>query len=167
MIRKTLSQVLLVTLLSISFVSCSKEEIASDQNNNNTPTNVTYTYSQDELELMNIINDYRVSIGKNRLEKVDFISVKSEEHDLYMISKGGISHDYFQDRYEALVKNLGAVNVSENLAYNYSTPQGVFNAWLNSAGHKANIEGDFSHFGIAIRTNSEGKKFYTNLFMKK
>jgi uncharacterized protein YkwD len=166
MIKKLLSPILLLALLSISLVSCSKEEIASDQNDN-TPVSVTFTYSQEELQLLNIINDYRVSIGKNRLDKVDYMSVKSEEHDNYMISKGGISHDYFQDRYEALVDNLGAVNVSENLAYNYSTPQGVFNAWLNSAGHKANIEGDFTHFGVAIRTNAEGKKFYTNLFMKK
>jgi hypothetical protein len=157
MIKKLLSPILLLALLSISLVSCSKEEIASDQNDN-TPVSVTFTYSQEELQLLNIINDYRVSIGKNRLDKVDYMSVKSE---------GGISHDYFQDRYEALVDNLGAVNVSENLAYNYSTPQGVFNAWLNSAGHKANIEGDFTHFGVAIRTNAEGKKFYTNLFMKK
>lgn len=166
MIKKTLSQILLLALLSISLVSCSKEEMASDQNDN-VPANVTYNYSQEELELINIINNYRVSKGLISLAKVDYISVKSEEHDNYMIAKGGISHDYFQDRYEALVNKLGAVNVSENLAYNYSTPQGVFNAWLNSAGHKANIEGDFTHFGIAIRTNSEGKKFYTNLFMKK
>ena len=166
MIKRILSQTLLLALLSISLVSCSKEEMASDQNDN-VPANVTYNYSQEELELMNIINDYRVSRGLNSLSKVDYMSAKSEEHDNYMISKGGISHDYFQDRYEALVKNLGAVNVSENLAYNYSTPQGVFNAWLNSTGHKANIEGDFTHFGISIRTNSEGKKFYTNLFMKK
>ena len=166
MIKKTLSQILLLVLLSISLVSCSKEEMASDENNN-TPVNVTYAYSQEELQLFNIINDYRASKGLNRLDKIDYMSVKSEEHDHYMISKGGVSHDYFQDRYEALVKNLGAVNVSENVAYNYSTPQGVFNAWLNSAGHKANIEGDFTHIGIATRTNSEGKKFYTNLFMKK
>ena len=38
---------------------------------------------------------------------------------------------------------------------------------LNSAGHKANIEGDFTHFGISIRTNAEGKKYYTNIFVKK
>ena len=166
MIKRILSPILLLVLLSISLTSCSKEEMTTDQNDS-VPADVTFNYSQEELELMDIINDYRVSKGLRALAKVDYISVKSEEHDNYMIAKGGISHDYFQDRYEALVNKLGAVNVSENLAYNYSTPQGVFNAWLNSAGHKANIEGDFTHFGIAIRTNAEGKKFYTNLFMKK
>lgn len=166
MIKKILSPILLLAVLSISLISCSKDDIASDQNTI-APVDVTFEYSQEEIELMKIINDYRASIGKNTLQKVDYMSVKSEEHDLYMISKGGISHDYFQDRYEDLVENLGAVNVSENVAYNYSTPQSVFNAWMNSAGHKANIEGDHTHFGIAIRKNSEGKKFYTNLFMKK
>jgi uncharacterized protein YkwD len=38
---------------------------------------------------------------------------------------------------------------------------------LNSASHKENIEGNFTHFGIAIRENATtGKKYYTNIFVK-
>jgi uncharacterized protein YkwD len=40
--------------------------------------------------------------------------------------------------------------VSENIAYNYNT-QAVLNAWLASPSHKANIEGDHTHFGIALK----------------
>ena len=57
--------------------------------------------------------------------------------------------------------------VSENLAYNYTMPESVVNAWLNSPAYKVNIEGDFTHFGISIRTSSDGKKYYTNIFVKK
>jgi uncharacterized protein YkwD len=61
---------------------------------------------------------------------------------------------------------LGAKKVGENIAFNYNTPQAVLDAWLNSPIHKQYIEGDFTHFGISIRLNSEGKKYYTNIFMK-
>ncbi len=43
------------------------------------------------VDVTYIINNYRVSKGLTSLVKVDYISVKSEEHDNYMISKGGIS----------------------------------------------------------------------------
>lgn len=166
--KTTLRKITLFVLVSLSIVSCSKESVTdSPEIAPISQLNAKYNYTAEENEVMNLINNYRVSIGKNTLQKVDFISIKSEEHDNYMISLGTISHNFFQDRYQALVSNLGAKNVSENLAYNYSTPQAVFNAWLNSEGHKANIEGDFTHFGLSIRVNSEGKKFYTNLFMKK
>ncbi len=47
------------------------------------------------------------------------------------------------------------------------TAQAVVEAWLNSAGHKANIEGNYTHFGIAIRENPvNGKKYFTNIFAK-
>lgn len=166
--KTTFKKLTLFVLVSLSLVSCSKEsqsdspEVATAEQ-----LNATYNYTAEENELMTIINNYRTSKGLNSLTKVDFISTKSEEHDNYMISLGTVSHNYFQDRYQALVTNLGATNVSENLAYNYATPQAVFNAWMMSSGHKANIEGDFTHFGLSIRVAADGKKYYTNLFMKK
>lgn len=167
MLKKSLPQIALLLLISFSTISCSKEEVAPNQTTSSTQVNAKFNYSTEELELLNLINTYRASKGLKTLEKVDYISVVSESHDNYMIKEGKPSHDYFQDRFEALSKNLGAKNVSENVAYNYSTPQSVFNAWLASDGHRANIEGNHTHFGIAIRANAEGKKYYTNLFMFK
>ena len=164
--KSTLSKIVFLVLVSISIVSCSKEEAA------NAPVDVSqanakYTYNTEETQVMTLVNNYRVSIGLKVLEKIDYISIKSEEHDNYMISVSAVNHNYFEDRYQSLVQVIGAKTVSENLAYNYATPESVVNAWLNSTGHKANIEGDFTHFGISIRTNSEGKKYYTNIFVKK
>ena len=164
--KSTLSKIVFLVLASISIISCSKEEAASAPVDLS-QANVKYTYISDETQVMTLVNNYRISMGLNKLEKIDYISIKSEEHNNYMISIGAVNHNYFQDRYENLVQVVGAKNVSENLAYNYATPESVVNAWLNSTGHKANIEGDFTHFGISIRTNSEGKKYYTNIFVKK
>lgn len=128
---------------------------------------VTYSYNSIELETMELINAHRVSKGLNPLEKINHMSYKSEEHDNYMIANNVVNHNDFAARSENIMKTLGAKSVSENIAYNYNTPQAVLNAWLASPGHKENIEGNFTHFGIAIKENpTTGKKYYTNIFAK-
>ncbi|MFV8325791.1 CAP domain-containing protein [Flavobacterium sp. ZS1P14] len=128
---------------------------------------VDYTYNSSEIETMNLINTYRVSIGLNSLAKINYISLKSEEHDNYMIINNVVDHYDFIVRSESIMNVLGAKSVSENIAYNYTSSQSVLNAWLASPEHKKNIEGDFTHFGIAIRADpASGKKYYTNIFAK-
>ena len=106
-----------------------------------------YDYDETETELIDLINDYRVSQNLNALQPINHISYKSEEHNAYMIQKNVVNHDFFQERSQNLIQVLGATRVNENVAYNYNTPQAALNAWLNSPGHKANIVGDFTHFG--------------------
>jgi uncharacterized protein YkwD len=38
--------------------------------------------------------------------------------------------------------------------------------WLNSSGHKANIEGNFAHISIATIKDSQGRYYYTQLFYR-
>ena len=152
--------------LVFTMVSCSTDskEIASVDS-----TLVTnYDYSQDELKLAQLINEYRVSQGLNTLEIVNHISYKSLEHNDYMIDNNVVNHDFFDQRAENIIEVLGATKVGENIAYNYSTPNAALYAWLNSPAHKANLNGDYTHFGISISVNpTNGKKYYTNMFMKK
>ena len=127
-----------------------------------------YNYSPTELELADLINQHRASLGLNSLQIINHISFKSEEHNEYMIAKNQINHDFFSERSQNIIQVLGAVKVNENIAYNYSTPNSVLHAWLNSAGHKANIEGSFTHFGISIKEDpATGRKYFTNIFIKK
>ena len=128
---------------------------------------IVYTYNSDELQVMALINTYRVSIGLNKLEQINYISYKSEEHDNYMIANNVVNHDDFSARSQNIMEVLGAKMVGENIAYNFNTPQSVMDAWLNSSTHKGNIEGNFTHFGISIRIDPVGgQKYYTNIFVK-
>nr|WP_315197409.1 CAP domain-containing protein [uncultured Flavobacterium sp.] len=149
-------------------VSCTAEDNVSEEINSDNPAIVlNYDYSPVELETMTLINNYRISIGLNPLEKINHVSYKSEEHDEYMIANNVVNHDDFDARSNNIMKVLGAKKVSENIAYNYNSAKGAFDAWLKSEGHKQNIEGDFTHFGISIRENPvNGKKYYTNIFVK-
>jgi len=152
-------------ILVLTLVSCSKE---SSEESEDLELITNYDYSADEIDLANRINAYRVSIGLNSLETINHISYKSLEHNDYMIANNVVNHDYFDARANNIKQVLGAVRVGENIAYNFSTPNAALNAWINSPGHKANLEGDYTHFGISITINPEnGKKYYTNIFMKK
>ncbi|TDE45067.1 CAP domain-containing protein [Flavobacterium rhamnosiphilum] len=126
----------------------------------------TYSYNAIETETLNLINAYRVRIGLKTLLKTDYISNKAQEHDNYMIVNNVLNHAGFDARSQDIMNVLRAKNVGENVAFNYSTAQAVFDGWLVSSGHKANIEGDFTHFGISIRVDSAGKKYYTNIFAR-
>ena len=149
-----------------TLVSCSSNE--ADQPKVEQKLVVDYTYNSDEIELAKIINDYRVSIGLNQLNLINHVSFKSEEHDLYMIANNVVDHAFFQDRVDNLVSVLGATRVNENVAYNFNTPQAVLTSWLNSPEHKSNIEGNFTDFGISVKVSeTTGKKYYTNIFIKK
>jgi uncharacterized protein YkwD len=149
-------------------VSCAAEDVSPTESSSSTPAIVlSYDYSPIELETMNLINDYRASKGLKVLEKINHVSYKSEEHDDYMIANNVVNHDDFEARSSNIIKAFGAKSVSENVAYDYNSAKGVLDAWLKSEGHKKNIEGDFTHFGISIRMSpTTGKKYYTNIFVK-
>lgn len=152
-------------ILVLTLVSCSKD---SQDENENLELITNYDYNTEEIDLANRINDYRESVGKNRLELINHISYKSLEHNEYMIENNVVNHDYFDSRANNIMQVLGAVRVGENIAYNFSTPNSALNAWLNSPGHKDNLDGDYTHFGISITINpTNGKRYYTNIFMKK
>jgi uncharacterized protein YkwD len=128
----------------------------------------TYNYNDIESTLFTLINNHRQSIGLNPLEVINHISYKSEEHNFYMIDNQVVNHDYFQQRSKNLKEVLGAVRVGENVAFNCLTAEGVFGAWMSSPSHKANIEGNFTHFGVSVTTDpATGRKYYTNMFIKK
>jgi len=164
--KTTLLRLFMPIALVFTLVSCSNDSSEDLAVDNALVTN--YNSSADEIELARIINQYRLSNGKSTLEIVNHISYKSQEHNLYMIQNNVVNHDYFQSRANNIMQVLGAVRVGENIAYNYSTPNAALHAWLNSPGHKENLDGDYTHFGISISVNpTNGKKYYTNMFMKR
>lgn len=166
-----MKQKLLRALIFVPFLwtlnSCSSEASETQPVNTAVQASVAYSYKTIELETMNLINAHRISVGLNPLEKINYISVKSEEHNNYMIANNVVNHNDFVARSENIIKYLGAKSVSENVAFNFNTSQSVLTAWLASPSHKVNIEGNFTHFGIAIKENpANGKKYFTNIFAK-
>lgn len=159
---------MLFIAIFIAMNSCSADTAEGTESSTKTEALITnYTYNDSELETMQLINDYRVRIGLNALQKINHISYKCQEHNAYMIANNVVNHNDFTARSENIMGVLGATNVGENVAYNYKTSEAVLQAWLESPGHKENIEGNFTHFGISVTTDpATGKKYYTNIFVR-
>lgn len=158
---------ILFLLLLCSCTSTTEEPKATNTLNLKTEKVLEYNYNDLELEILKSINDYRVGKGLTKLEVVNHISYVAAEHDKAMISNKLLTHQFFQERIDNIVKVLGASIVGENLAYNFATADIVADRWLKSPAHKAIIEGDFTHFGISVLISPEENKNYcTNIFAK-
>jgi uncharacterized protein YkwD len=120
-----------------------------------------------ELEILELINNHRLALGLNALTNMTMVKSVAFSHTDYMVDKNEVSHANFYKRSDYLKANAGANKVSENVAYGYTSAQSVVNAWLKSEAHRANIEGDYTNFDVAAEENSEGKWYYTNIFIKR
>ena len=53
----------------------------------------------------------------------------------------------------------------ENIAYGYRSPKAVMEGWLNSPGHRANIEREtYTTIGVGVVTNDDGTTYWTQNF---
>lgn len=163
---KLLKMLPLLALVAMLSFSCSTDNV-EDNIESLTEKLVTPTPKAIELEILNLINDHRSSLGLSPLGDMKVVKSVAYTHTDYMVDKNVVSHDNFFKRSTYLKENAGAQKVSENVAYGYTSAQSVVNAWIKSEGHKANIEGDFTNFDISAEQNADGKWYYTNIFIKK
>ncbi|NMH89904.1 CAP domain-containing protein [Flavivirga algicola] len=120
-----------------------------------------------EIDILELINDYRLSLGLNPLNDMSVVKSVAFSHTDYMIDNDQVSHDNFYTRSNYLKANAGAKKVSENVAYGYSSAETVVKAWIKSEGHRGTIEGDFTNFDISAEKNDNGRWYFTNIFIKK
>ncbi|MFB9056574.1 CAP domain-containing protein [Mariniflexile ostreae] len=163
---KLLTKLPLLALLAVMSFSCTTDSLndsAEDiQLTLNTPESKAI-----EVEILNLINDHRLSLGLSPLVDMTLVKSVAYSHTDYMVDNNVVSHDNFFKRSSFLKQKAGAKTVSENVAYGYTSAESVVKAWLKSEGHKKNIEGDYTNFDISAEENTEGKWYYTNIFIKK
>ncbi len=168
-LNATLIKIVFIVLIGSFLASCSEEEdgIFFDQNSEYL-SKVEVSYSDIELDILNLVNEHRKGLNLSELNKLDIVSSVAGTHTDYMIQEGQISHDNFDKRSQTLMLNTKAIKVGENVAYGYSSAKGVFNGWLNSDGHRKVMEStEYTHFGISTDSNKEGRNYFTLIFINK
>ncbi len=152
--------ILLILSANISACSSSDDSTEPDQQNGD-PVDTTIVQ-----EIHSLVNAHRASLNLVTLEYNDFTATLSVEHSQYMIEQGQIGHDNFGDRFNRLRDEVNAITSGENVAAFQRSAQEVVTAWLNSSGHRANIEGDYTHTGIAAVKDANGRYYFTQIFYK-
>ncbi|GAA5025225.1 hypothetical protein GCM10011506_09540 [Marivirga lumbricoides] len=145
---------IIVLLLTITVFSC-------DKNDDPQPSTV-------EDEVLSLINDHRRSLGLANLELNTVIMEEARAHSCQM-AEGSVpfGHQGFGDRVKRINEKIDGGASAENVANGYPTPQSVVAGWLNSSGHKKNIEGNYNLTGIGICEKENGTLYYTQIFIKK
>jgi uncharacterized protein YkwD len=118
-------------------------------------------------EIHQLVNQHRKDKGLKPLELDDALSKQAREHSREMAKTEKVGHYGFQDR----IKDSGIAfrSVAENVAWNFghaSPGERAFQGWLESEGHRKNIEGDFSRTGIGVWQSEKGAWFFTQLFLE-
>ncbi len=119
-----------------------------------------------EGELLEIVNEHRLSLNTNALQFSAVAYKYANIHTDYMIAKGSISHDNFSSRASSINSEVAVEMVAENVAKDYNTAIEAFEGWYNSSTHKKTMEGDFTHTAISIKQNAAGNYYFTQLFYK-
>jgi len=149
-----------VIVFNLFTTSCTKID---DLNSVNNAIDEVSTTTDEILQLVNV---HRKSIGKSDLIRNSIADKIAEDHTNYMIVRGKISHDNFSARFVALQQQVNARAAGENVAYGYANGKTVMDGWLNSSGHKANIEGDYTHMGVAAIKDANGQYYFTQIFYR-
>jgi len=124
-----------------------------------------------ETQVFNLVNQERAKKGLKAF-LCDPLAVKvAHEYSQVMCDKKWFSHtgpdgsSPFQRMEDAGIQFNSA---GENIAAGQSTPASVMQSWMNSAGHRANILGNYTYIGVGYVACSGGNMghYWTQDFWK-
>jgi uncharacterized protein YkwD len=117
------------------------------------------------------VNAYRAEQGLPPLTLDERISQQSRLHSEAMASgQAPFSHDGFEQRVQTIARSLPYRTAAENVAYNQGFSDPVAQAvagWIDSPGHRVNMEGNFDLTGIGVARNDAGEYYFTQVFIRR
>jgi len=121
-----------------------------------------------EVQILRYVNADRESHGLKPLQLNSFESSVAMEHSSNMASgKTPFGHKGMEARIKKINKELGPLSgAAENVAVGQMDASEVVKGWLNSPGHKKNIEGDYTLTGIGYAKDKKGEIYFTEIFTK-
>ena len=124
-------------------------------------------YTNLELDLLRGINSYRNDLGLSSLETFNVISAIAEQHSQYMLEIGETTKDNASDRASKLAINANASQSSEIICSSSKKASEILSDWKDDSICTEEFENkDYTHFGIGIKTDTNGKHYITLIFIE-
>lgn len=123
--------------------------------------------------VVSLINAHRTSMGLVSLNVSPTLTNAAVWKARHMAKYSYMAHDdpappvarTPADRLEACGYPSRTSGWGENIAYGYSTPSSVVDAWLNSPGHRANIENSsYRSTGVGAASDASGVLYWSQEF---
>lgn len=149
----------------ITFSSCAQHKATTASVVNT--ANVDYKKMQQDI--LYYVNKHRKEKGLAALTMNNIACEEALQHSKDMANrKVDFSHDGFYDRMKDVKAKMGPVcGFAENVAYGKIGAKEVVDMWLDSPGHRENIEGDYALMGIGIARSNDGYLYFTQIFILK
>lgn len=162
-LRAGVRGMLLPMFLLLLLVSCSED------NGPVVPPDMP-SITEVEARVHMLINQYRADLGLAPFALSDVITTQARNHSGNM-ADGSVefSHDGFPERVKAIQKQISIAAAGENVAMNsgYTDPaRRSVDSWIDSDGHRANIQGDWDLTGIGVAQSAAGGYYLTQIFVK-
>ena len=119
------------------------------------------------LRITELVNEHRAAAG---LAPVTYSAKISKAAQVRAVEiEQSFSHTRPDGRYFSTVFAEYGISYrysGENIAWGQKSPEEVVTAWMNSAGHRANIlNAKFTELGVGYRQNARGVNYFTQLFI--
>ena len=118
--------------------------------------------------VLELTNDRRVAHGCRPVRWNDKLGLAAQRHTRRMADANTLSHQLPGEPSPGRrIRNAGYVWTTwgENVAMGYPTAYAVVRAWMNSAGHRANILNcRFEHLGVGYAKSANGTPYWTQDF---
>jgi len=119
------------------------------------------------LRITELVNEHRTAAG---LAPVTYSAKISKAAQVRAVEiEKSFSHTRPDGRYFSTVFAEHGISYrysGENIAWGQKSPEEVVTAWMNSAGHRANIlNAKFTELGVGYRQNARGVNYFTQLFI--
>jgi uncharacterized protein YkwD len=124
-------------------------------------------------QVVTLINNHRTSMGLVALKVSPTLTNAAVWKARHMARYQYMQHDdpappiarTVPDRLEACGYPSRTTGWGENIAYGYTTPSAVVQAWLNSPGHRANIErASYRSTGVGAAASASGVLYWSQEF---
>lgn len=119
-------------------------------------------------DIFRLVNEHRVAMGLPALIFNATAAEQALQHSSRMsMGEVAFGHDGFDDRMAVISQSEGHLrSTAENVASGHMSAAEVVEGWLNSPGHRRNIEGNFTHTGIGLAKASDGHIYFTQIFYR-
>ncbi|KAI8051634.1 hypothetical protein BDF22DRAFT_80718 [Syncephalis plumigaleata] len=119
--------------------------------------------------VLELVNNERIKHGKNKLLYDTRLAQAAHDHCMEQACAGQMSHQLpgepdLVTRINAVSKGRQWLAWAENVGFGSADENAIMDVWLKSAQHRDNILGDYTHFGVAMANDADGKPYWTQLF---
>ena len=118
-------------------------------------------------QIHDLVNQHRIQQYLPALQINPHVQVVAVEHAQAMANGStSFGHSGFEERARQLLGQLGGKSAAENVALAAADASQIVQHWLDSTGHRNNIEGNFTLTGIGVAQGKDGRVYCCQLFVE-